>query len=128
MSAGCTPDMWFWSSAVSDTVRAIGPTWLYESRPNGGRSGLRPYGGLKPTTPQAAAGPLIDPPMSDPVASVVVPDARAAADPPEDPEAVKRGFHGVTVVPWRRDVVVQAEQNSGVVERAWKIAPASLSR
>ena len=47
--------------------------------------------------------------MSDPVASVVVPEARAAADPPEDPEAVKRGFHGVTVVPWRRDVVVQAD-------------------
>jgi hypothetical protein len=40
---------------------------------------------LNPVTPQNAAGIRIEPPMSDPVASVVDPAARAAADPPLDP-------------------------------------------
>jgi hypothetical protein len=48
-------------------------------------SGTRPYGGLNPTTPQNADGILIEPPMSDPVASDDVPAASDAAEPPLDP-------------------------------------------
>src|SRR5690606_694432 len=84
MSAGCGPLSTFCSNAQSATVRAIGPEWLYQSRLKGGPSGLRPYGGLKPTTPQAEAGMRIEPPMSDPLASVVEPAARAAPAPPDE--------------------------------------------
>ncbi len=49
---------------------------------NGSSTGTRPYGGLKPTTPLNDAGMRIEPPMSEPLASVAVPAARAAPDPP----------------------------------------------
>jgi hypothetical protein len=43
---------------------------------------------LNPTTPQQEAGIRIEPAMSEPVARVVVPAARAAAEPPEEPPGV----------------------------------------
>ena len=49
---------------------------------NGSSTGTRPYGGLKPTTPLNEAGMRIEPPMSEPLARVAVPAARAAPDPP----------------------------------------------
>jgi hypothetical protein len=52
---------------------------------NTSTSGTRPYGGLNPTTPQNDAGMRTDPPMSEPVASVVLPAASAAPEPPDDP-------------------------------------------
>ena len=58
--------------------------------------------------------------MSDPVARVVVPLARAAPDPPEDPDGVYLVSQGVTVVPWSRLVVVQALQNSPGIYRIQK--------
>ena len=45
----------------------------------------RPYVGLRPTTPHSAAGWRIDPPVSEPSASGVMPAATATADPPLDP-------------------------------------------
>ena len=95
---------------------------------NGGIWGTLPYGGLKPTTPQNDAGMRIEPPMSEPVARVAMPAARAAAEPPDEPPGLKAGFQGLRVTPQSRDSVIAAQQNSGVAERAWMIAPASMMR
>jgi hypothetical protein len=72
---------------------------------NGGSCGTRPYAGLKPTTPLKEAGTRIEPPMSEPLASVVVPAASAAPDPPEEPPAPTSGFHGLRVTPQMREWV-----------------------
>ena len=84
----------------------------------GGIWGTRPYGGLKPTTPQNDAGMRIEPPMSEPVARVAMPAARAAPEPPEEPPGLKAGFQGLRVTPHSRDSVIAAQQNSGVAERS----------
>jgi len=70
----------------------------------------------------------IEPPMSEPLASVVVPAASAAPAPPDEPPGVKSGFQGLRVTPQRREWVKAAQENSGAAERAWKMAPARLSR
>src|SRR5262245_21404881 len=109
-------------------MRASGPQWQYVSRLNGTDCGTRPYGGLNPTTPQNDAGMRIEPPMSDPLASVVVPAASAAAAPPEEPPTAYSGFHGLRVGPHSRECVKPAHENSGAVVRACTIAPASRCR
>ena len=73
------------------------------------------------TTPQNADGILIDPPMSEPVAKVAVPAARAAADPPLDPPGEKSVFQGFRVAPG----VMNA--SSVVTVLPMTIAPASSS-
>ena len=70
----------------------------------------------------------IDPPMSDPVARLVIPAASAAAAPPEEPPGVNSGFQGLRVTPQRREWVKVAHENSGVADRAWAIPPASSTR
>ena len=50
--------------------------------------------GLSPTTPFQLAGFLRLPPKSDPVANHAIPDANAAADPPELPPADKISSKG----------------------------------
>ena len=68
--------------------RAIGPTW--SSDQNAGAmppAGRRPKVGLKPATPQQAAGKRVEPPASVPSAASTHPAATAAADPPLDPPA-----------------------------------------
>src|SRR6478736_1468785 len=91
---------------------------------NGGSCGTRPYGGLKPTTPFHPAGIRIEPPMSEPVASVDVPDASDAPVPPDEPPTANSGFHGLRVTPHRRVWVNPAHENSGVVVRACAMPPA----
>ena len=65
----------------------------------------------------------IEPPMSEPLASVVVPAASAAPEPPDEPPTPNSGFHGLRVTPHRRECVKPAHENSGAVVRAWTIAP-----
>src|SRR4051795_591149 len=113
MSDGSGPASTFSNSAVSATVRASGPQRQCGSRLNGGSCGTRPYGGLKPTTPLNAAGIRIEPPMSEPLASVAVPDASAAPEPPDDPPTPNSGFQGLRVMPWMRECVNPAHENSG---------------
>ena len=69
-----------------------------------------------------------EPPMSLPVARVVLPAASAAPEPPDEPPGVTAKFHGLRVMPHSFDQVMEALENSGVVLRAWTIAPASSSR
>jgi hypothetical protein len=45
------------------------------------------------------AGILIEPPMSDPLASVDVPLASDAPEPPLEPPTATSGFHGFLVMP-----------------------------
>ena len=66
--------------------------------------------------------------MSEPVASVAVPAASAAADPPLDPPGEYCVFHGLRVTPQSLDQVTGAQQNSGVVVLACTMPPASMIR
>ncbi len=69
-----------------------------------------------------------EPPMSLPEAKAVVPAARAALDPPDEPPGVNSGFQGLRVTPCSRDQQTPEQENSGVAVRAWTIAPDSISR
>src|SRR5205823_3644172 len=60
----------------------------------------RPYVGLRPTTPQQAAGSRIEPPVSLPRAPTTKPAATAAAEPLEEPPAAWPRFHGFWTSPW----------------------------
>src|SRR5215472_8850892 len=66
--------------------------------------------------------------MSEPVASVAVPAASAAPEPPLDPPGEYSVFHGLRVTPHSLDHVTGAQENSGVVVLAWTIPPASMIR
>ena len=70
----------------------------------------------------------IDPPMSEPVASMVAPAARAAPEPPDEPPGVSAVFQGLRVTPHSRLCVTGAQQNSGVVVRPCTTAPAAMIR
>ena len=109
-------------------MRAKGPSWQYWSRLKGDSSGTRPKGGLKPTTPLKEAGRRMEPPMSEPVASVALPQARAAPEPPDEPPTAYSGFQGLRVTPHRRECVKPAQLNSGVVVRACTMPPAARTR
>lgn len=61
--------------------------------------GILPRDGLRPTTPQKAAGPRIEPPPSAAVANGTIPAATAAAEPPDDPPGVALVSHGFRDTP-----------------------------
>ena len=86
---GCGPgDHVLQQRDVGDACAPSGRRRSSVSELNGGMPGTRPNGGLKPTTPQNDAGMRIEPPMSDPVASMVAPAASAAPEPPDEPPGV----------------------------------------
>ena len=66
--------------------------------------------------------------MSEPVASGAVPEASAAAEPPELPPTARPASHGLRVTPQSRVCVVAAQEYSGVAVWAWTIPPASMIR
>ncbi|MDI6521770.1 hypothetical protein QMA61_36980 [Streptomyces coelicoflavus] len=66
--------------------------------------------------------------MSEPVARVAVPAARAATEPPNEPPADAARFHGLRVTPQRRMCDNGMQQNSEVVVRAWRMPPAAWIR
>ena len=55
----------------------------------------RPYVGLIPAIPEKAAGPRIEPPVSEPREPAQRPAARAAPDPLLDPPGMCSRFHGL---------------------------------
>src|SRR3546814_15585590 len=72
-------------SAASSTVRACGPPWSGLAASVATPVGLtRPNVGLIPTTPLAALGQRIDPPVSVPIDPKPRPAATETADPLED--------------------------------------------
>ena len=85
-----------WSSAVrvkNPATSSVGANAITPDKGYAWRVGLRP------TTPQAAAGWRIEPPVSVPVAAGARPAATAAAEPPEDPPGVRPSFQGLCVAP-----------------------------
>src|SRR5271154_3839858 len=118
-SAGCSPLIASSSSAISSTLRAIGP-WTVRLRSilKAGLCGTRPMLGRKPTTPQKLAGLRSEPPMSVPWASQAVPAANATAPPPVEPEAERDRFHGLRVAPNTSLNVWAPAPNSGVLDLA----------
>ena len=70
----------------------------------------------------------IDPPRSLPSARATIPQATAAALPPDDPPAESRGFHGLRVAPKRRFSVTGRSPSSGVFVFPTTIAPDWRSR
>ena len=99
--------------AASSTVRVIGPTWssdvLSGTTPSAGTS---PDAGLRPTTPQAAAGMRIDPPVSVPIEARPMPSATATAEPPLDPPGDRAGSIGWWTAPNAESSLVVPSANS----------------
>lgn len=83
-------------------VAPIGPAW---SKPGASgkepSSGTSPWVGLKPTTPQQAAGIRIKPPESEPNAASARPAASATAEPALEPPAVRPAASGFGTAPKR---------------------------
>src|SRR5262249_7544611 len=84
--------------AHSSTVRASGPAWSSDQL-NGimPKQLTNPYVGLRPVTPQQAAGMRMEPPVSVPVAIVHIRAARAAAEPPLEPPGTRVRSQGLAV-------------------------------
>ena len=118
------------SSAASDTVRAIGPSWFIVSQPctAWGQEGTRPNWGFRPATPQRAAGILIEPPPSLPTASGDSPAASPAAAPPLEPPTVFFLSQGFQVGPNTELSVTATSPNSGTLVLPSITPPASLIR
>ena len=78
--------------SISATDRAKGPAQsrLLDAGVRPSRL-TRPKLGLKPTTPQQAAGTRIDPPVSVPIAISARPAATAAAEPLDEPPGTRCG-------------------------------------
>ena len=116
--------------AVSRAVRPIGP--LVDSRPEPGIArpviGTRPASVFNPVNPHSAAGIRIEPPPSEPVPSGIMPDAIAAAVPPDDPPGECCGDHGLTVAPKAGLSVAPLWPYSGVFVLPITTAPARRYR
>src|SRR3954471_9676047 len=115
-------------SAASATERVIGPTCATVPKGESGHAGTRPKDGLMPKRPVKLHGMRIDPPPSVPMASGPIPEASAAAAPPEEPPGVLSGFHGLRVMPVSGLSVTPFQPNSGVVVLPRNRAPFSRSR
>src|SRR5262245_18737400 len=88
------------SSAVSSTLRPIGPSTEMTDQPSGRASlATSPGDGRRPTTPHSAAGMRSEPPVSEPVQTGSMSTASAAAEPPDDPPAFSAGSNGLPVAP-----------------------------
>ena len=81
-----------------------------------------------PTTPQKLAGWRMEPPVSEPSASVASPAATAAADPPDDPPGTREVSHGLLVRWNAEDSVVLPNANSSMLALPTGVAPASSMR
>ena len=95
---------------------------------NSGASDTRPRLGFRPTRPQHEAGIRIEPPPSLAWATGTMPEATAAALPPEEPPVVRVVSHGLRAGPNRSGSVTGRIPISGVLVLPTMIAPAERSR
>ena len=94
----------FWKAMTSSMLCARGPTQPRRCScppiaPTNPSAGFLNVVGLKPYTPQNAAGTRTDPPMSVPTPRREDRVAMEAPSPPDDPPGDKRRFKGFKVVP-----------------------------
>ena len=94
--------------------------------PSPSSDGTRPLPGLSPTSPQHAAGMRIEPMPSLPCATATMPEATAAAEPPDDPPGVRLRFHGLRVTP-NLESVAPKTHSSGTRVKPTTTAPAARS-
>src|SRR5688572_20391857 len=88
------------TSADSRTVFVTMPIWSrLDANATRPQRDTRPYVGLRPTTPQSAAGWRTDPPVSEPRATGTIRAATAAAEPPDDPPGTREVSHGLRAGP-----------------------------
>src|SRR5438067_7463753 len=117
------------SSADSRTVFVTMPIW---SRPDAKATRpyreTRPYVGLRPTTPQSAAGWRTLPPVSEPRPAGTMRAATAAADPPLDPPGTRVVSHGLRVGPTDECSVDEPIANSSRFVLPMIDAPRARSR
>src|SRR6202021_836467 len=83
--------------AASRTLRATDPSIVLPAHasPVTGPWLTRPRVGLSPTRPHSLAGMRMEPPLSLACATATMPDATAAADPPDDPPVECPVSHGL---------------------------------
>src|SRR5690606_8351705 len=85
---------------------------------------MRPRLGFSPKSPQQDAGMRIEPPPSVAWASGTMPEATAAAAPPDEPPDECSRFHGLRQGLRNRDAVVASRPNSGVLLLPTMMKPA----
>src|SRR6185295_14515729 len=98
---------------ASATDVVSGPTW--SSVVDSGTTpsvDTSPSVGFRPTTPQAAAGMRIDPPVSVPIVARPMPAARLAPDPPLEPPGDRAGSCGLCTGPNAESSFVVPNANS----------------
>ena len=128
-SAASCPAIAWSRYAQSSTVRAIGPVWssVQESVITPARL-TRPYVGFSPVMPQKAAGPRMEPPVSEPVAPCSNPAASAAPEPLDEPPGMCSRFHGLRAG-WKRwPGNWRPKANSWVMSLPRSTVPASCQR
>ena len=76
---------------------------------------IRPHVGLNPTTPQNAAGFLIESPVSLPKAKGTTPLPTIAALPPEEPPEIDYVFHGLVTGPVKALLLVPPIASSSIL-------------
>ena len=116
------------SVAASSTVRPKGPIWSRElANATSPKRLTRPYVGFIPTQPQNAPGCRIDPPVSEPSATIASPAPTAAADPPDEPPGTRSRSQGLPV---RKNAECSVEEpiaNSSMFVLPTITAPATRS-
>src|SRR4029450_9104172 len=98
---------------ASVTVPAIGPTWS-SVRDSGTTPSVEisPSLGFRPSTPHAAAGIRMDPPVSVPIVAKAMPVATLTADPPLDPPGERDESWGFLTGPNAESSLVVPYANS----------------
>ncbi|MCY1228889.1 hypothetical protein D9M72_412330 [compost metagenome] len=110
-------------------MRPIGPTTEIGVQPSSLRElGTIPGEGRNPTTPHLAAGMRSEPPVSDPVQTGRKSAASAAAEPPEEPPALRFGLKGLPVAPQTALREFAPAPISGILVLPTTMAPAARSR
>src|SRR5918999_2303811 len=89
---------------------------------------ISPRLGFKPTTPHAAAGMRIEPPVSVPIDAHAISATIDAADPPDDPPGDRLGSSGCFAAPYAESSFVVPNANSCRLHLPTNTAPASRSR
>ncbi len=113
-------------AGLSRTVRLT--TW-WTLKPNApsetSQIGVRSRVVFMPTKPQLAAGMRMEPRPSLAWAMGTMPDAVAAAAPPEEPPEMWSGFQGLPEGPSRSELVTPGIPNSGVLVLPTRMTPAA---
>ena len=129
LSRSSVPLMQSRSSAASRTLRVMGPIWSrLEPNATSPHREMRPYVGFSPTIPQNAAGCLIEPPVSLPIAAAHRPAATAAALPALLPPGTRPVSHGFATRPQRQCSPEEPMANSSRLVLPTTTAPARSRR